>query len=996
MNVGDVEAIFRLVDHASPTLRQIRQELGQAESSANSAGGAFDKMSTILGGMVGADVVMRGLSGAFGFLKDAAIGMNSTLETSTLQFETLMGNADLARSHVQMLFDFAKKTPFETGPIIAASKQLQTFGGDALNTKKTLTMLGDAAAVTGAPFDELGMWVGRMYASLQAGKPVGEAMQRLSELAVITPQARMQIEALANTAGNADAKWKIFEESLKRFTGGMEKQAATWEGVVSSFSDVLNLTLAAAFEPVFSSLRDAIGDFNDWMTANEENVSRWVDGVSGYMRDVVNEIGLFASGIGATFTEADRLLTENEGAFGGWSGAVVSAISAIGHPMRSLTELWDWTTLKLMEGAKTSMELLQKLMTAAATWATITGQSWVANKWFDEADKLGQSIQHITDQSKAYKEMVDREREAAKAAAAEVAKLAEERKQAAFNAKVWQGPLPGAPKLPPPPSEADRKAAEKAAKEAAKIAAVPTWQWIANAQPGVPEMLEQWDEVDAKLPSMLKRVDQAVGTNKLTINALSTEMTATADHAKDFEWAMQKIIDASGKASKGLGATLLSQLGDFPQMLASAFQGGGNIKGAFSSLASTMGGTIGEDLFGKLAAKGSSSLAKLFGTGITQTLGTLIPGIGGMLGSLAGPALSKAIGWVGGLFSNKNKGADADATKQIGTMQTELLKTYGSLDKIRELGAQVGVDLAGAWGDKSQAGLKHFTKLAEEFKTKLDAQNEALAKRSQLESDIASTQEKISGLEKQLVPTWEAASAVVEKYGISLDTIGPKVMGLKITDAATAIINDFETITAAGGDVGTVLTGMSDEISALVLEAKKSGTELPAQMKPWVEELKKQGQLVDENGEKITDLAGVKFGEPIKTENDKVRESIGELKKTLDEFVEQLKSLPSIAAGAAAGMSSALATTTFPSIVDPGSVPPIDPPGYAGGTHGQYIDFGSGTLTMLHGRERVVTEAEGRGGGGPLTFVHPIVVDGREIARAAITYTRAELARMGR
>jgi predicted transcriptional regulator len=39
-------------------------------------------------------------------------------------------------------------------------------------------------------------------------------------------------------------------------------------------------------------------------------------------------------------------------------------------------------------------------------------------------------------------------------------------------------------------------------------------------------------------------------------------------------------------------------------------------------------------------------------------------------------------------------------------------------------------------------------------------------------------------------------------------------------------------------------------------------------------------------------------------------------------------------------------------------------PGFAGGTHGAFLDFGAGTPVMLHGRERVVTEQEGRLGGG--------------------------------
>ena len=59
--------------------------------------------------------------------------------------------------------------------------------------------------------------------------------------------------------------------------------------------------------------------------------------------------------------------------------------------------------------------------------------------------------------------------------------------------------------------------------------------------------------------------------------------------------------------------------------------------------------------------------------------------------------------------------------------------------------------------------------------------------------------------------------------------------------------------------------------------------------------------------------------------------------------------------------------------VDSSGVPSLDGggslPGFATGTQGRYLDFGVGTPVMLHGRERVMTEAEGRADSdGAITF----------------------------
>lgn len=71
-------------------------------------------------------------------------------------------------------------------------------------------------------------------------------------------------------------------------------------------------------------------------------------------------------------------------------------------------------------------------------------------------------------------------------------------------------------------------------------------------------------------------------------------------------------------------------------------------------------------------------------------------------------------------------------------------------------------------------------------------------------------------------------------------------------------------------------------------------------------------------------------------------------------------------------------------------------PGFAGGTHGAYVDFGVGQPVVLHGRERIMTEGEAHGGGGGW-IAQPVIVqvDGREIARTSARYQRQVLAPYG-
>lgn len=214
-------------------------------------------------GVGGALVAGMGMAGA------AAIDMNSQLETSTLQFETLMGDADRADAHVRGLFDFAAKTPFETGPIIEASRIMQVFGGDALNTDENLTRIGNTAAAVGAPIEDIGFWVGRAYAAIQGGQPFGEAAQNLMQMGAVSPATVAEMQRLQESGASTDEIFAVMTDSMDGYAGAMEKQAGTFQGMASTLKDSFNMMAAEAMKPLFDLVKTGMSSLATWLNSPE-------------------------------------------------------------------------------------------------------------------------------------------------------------------------------------------------------------------------------------------------------------------------------------------------------------------------------------------------------------------------------------------------------------------------------------------------------------------------------------------------------------------------------------------------------------------------------------------------------------------------------------------------------------------------------------------------------------------------------------------------------
>lgn len=229
-------------------------------------------------------------------------------------------------------------------------------------------------------------------------------------------------------------------------------------------------------------------------------------------------------------------------------------------------------------------------------------------------------------------------------------------------------------------------------------------------------------------------------------------------------------------------------------------------------------------------------------------------------------------------------------------------------------------------------------KTPEEFKKRLDELNDALRFQDDAMKFLDDT---------------------VKKYGFTIEELGPKFAQQKLTEQAFQLQKEFKALQAAGIDVAVISEKMADSINEYLHAALKTGSAVPESMRPILQQLADMGLLTDENGEAITDLeaAGIKFSKSLD-------EQFEDLIKTINKLVEAIER----------GLGNAIANIPDPVVqgrvtwdVDPlpgggihNDFPPMGDPilGFAHGTGGEFVDFGEGTLAMLHGRERVMTEGE--------------------------------------
>lgn len=202
----------------------------------------------------------------------AAIKSAADLEAMETSFISLTGGAKEAADMMKNLNEFTAKTPFQIEAVAKSARQLIASGSGIDEVNEQLQFLGDIAATSGQPIDE----IAAIFAKVNAkGKVELENLNQLAERGIPIFTALADATGLpADKLGAGAVSVEQFNATLKGFAeeggfaaGAMERLSQTAAGKFSTAMDNLKLAGAALAEDLMPVVKEILDGFVGLMQA---------------------------------------------------------------------------------------------------------------------------------------------------------------------------------------------------------------------------------------------------------------------------------------------------------------------------------------------------------------------------------------------------------------------------------------------------------------------------------------------------------------------------------------------------------------------------------------------------------------------------------------------------------------------------------------------------------------------------------------------------------
>jgi len=362
------------------SISQFIPSLGGATSAignfANSLGGLAGRASGLMSGMGGLAMVGGALAVALPVVAIGAMAAKifeatAAVQTMKASLTTVIGDAGQAGQAFDALAAFAAKTPFTLDQAVTGFTKLVALG--LTPSERAMTSYGNTAAAMGKDLNQM--------IEAVADASTGE-FERLKEFGIKSKvqgdEVAFTFQGVTTTVGNNS---KAIQDYLigigeTQFAGGMERQAKTLSGAMSTLGDTIFLMFAKLGEGDFANgaasaieglaniittqVQPALEGMMDFLSGALSLVTAPIRGIADALSSILpagQEVGTMGEWIGVIFSGLGAIAEVMGAAIGGVFQVLGATIGAVAEGVASV---WNWAFGETNNAAANSANLQGK------------------------------------------------------------------------------------------------------------------------------------------------------------------------------------------------------------------------------------------------------------------------------------------------------------------------------------------------------------------------------------------------------------------------------------------------------------------------------------------------------------------------------------------------------------------------------------------------------------------------------------------------------------
>lgn len=324
LNSAEYRNLQREIISTENRLKELNLEASKWTQMSHNLENLGSKMKSFGDTVTNVGKKVSALSAAVGSLFVAGTKYNADIERYTTAFKTFLGSAEDAEKAVDAIKNQGQTSPFDTKELIQANQMLITTGESAEDSRKTISALADAIALTGGSNDTLG----RMASNLQQIKNVGKASAmdiRQFGMAGIDIYG-----ILADYTGKTTAEIKKMDITYEDLSAALQKSASVGGKYYGGQAEMAN-TLSGQVSKLKKTFQDLTGELSKSLyptikkiTEKLQGLVDWFKGLNDKQKETITKIGLLITVLGPALLIIGKLIS-----FGGTIISVLAKISGL-------------------------------------------------------------------------------------------------------------------------------------------------------------------------------------------------------------------------------------------------------------------------------------------------------------------------------------------------------------------------------------------------------------------------------------------------------------------------------------------------------------------------------------------------------------------------------------------------------------------------------------------------------------------------------------------